>query len=338
MTRSRTALVTGVGGQDGVLLARLLSRTGWRVVGTARPGRGVGAMGVYLDGVEVVEHDVRDVDGFARLLGEHRPAVVHHLAGLSSVAESWDRPQEYREVNAEAVERMLEVLATGEGARSTRFVHASSAEVFGPGDGTAFDEDSPIAPHNPYGESKAQALEAIRRRRRSDDLDACSIIHFNHESPLRGRGFVTRKLTRAAAEVAEGLVDGVELGSLDVRRDWGAAIDHVELCRRLGEHPSPVDVVAASGRAHTLADVVRWAFEAAGVPDPMAHVRHDPALVRPVESPVRLGDPGRARRDLGWSPRHDIATVVAQMVAVDRRRVTSGVEEDPAYVERTVEA
>lgn len=321
-----TALVTGVGGQDGVHLARRLVAAGQRVVGTVQPGATVGLL-PYLDQVEVVEHDLTDIDGFVGLLDAHEPETVYNLAGLTSVRASWDDPDVASAVNAEAVERMLDVLLD----RPRRFFQASSSEIFGPGADNPQTESTALNPGNPYGESKARAHQAVARARAAGLFAATGIL-YNHESPLRGEQFVTRKITKAAVEIAAGQRDVLTLGNLDVSRDWGAASDFVAAMQLIAEHDEPDDFIVATGTSHSLRSFVESAFALAGVNDPWSHIQQDEALLRPVDQPGLVGDPGRARGELGWQATTSFEALVHHMVAVDQHRLSTGVEESVDYL------
>lgn len=321
-----TALVTGVAGQDGVHLARRLVAAGQHVVGTVPPGSTVDLL-PYLAGVEIVEHDLTDTDGFVTLLDDHDPSTVYNLAGLTSVRASWDRPEAAFAVNAEAVVRMLDVLID----RPRRFFQASSSEIFGPGAGNPQTETTALNPGNPYGESKARAHEAVAAAR-SAGLFASTGILYSHESPLRNEQFVTRKITKAAVEIAAGRSDVLTLGNLDIARDWGAAADFVEAIQLVAEHDEPSDFIIATGTLHSLRSFVDAAFELAGVDDPWSHVTHDATLLRPVDQPGLVGDPRRAREALGWEVTTPFETWVQQMIHVDQRRLASGVAESVDYL------
>lgn len=328
--RPGTALITGVGGQDGVLLARHLCGLGYRVIGTYRPGASL-ALAPYLDGVVVVEHDLVDTAGFADLIDEIRPDEIYNLAGLSSVGRSWDEPDRVQEVNAAAVERMLEMLARDH--PETRFFQASSSEVFGTEPLNPQDETTPRSPMSPYAESKHRADAAIAAARAAGVFASVGIL-YNHESPLRDVHFVTRKITRAAAEIAAGKLDVLELGNLEVARDWGAAREYVEAMRLSLCHHEPGDYVIATGRSHTLRELVNVAFSAAGVADVWSHVRQNPDLMRQADAPVRVGDPTLADEVLGWRATIPFAELVGEMVEVDQRRVATGIEESSDYLRR----
>jgi GDPmannose 4,6-dehydratase len=315
---TRTALITGVAGQDGIYLARYLLAEGTLVVGTVLPGHdSATAMAPYLGGVVVVEHDVRDTAGFRTLLEEHEPAEVYNLAGFSSVGASWDQPELVPETNGRAVGGMVDALIERGGVR---FFQASSAEERG------------AASNSPYAQGKAVAHAHVVRAREEHGLFACAGILFNHESPLRGRQFVTRKIARAAAEIRCEKRDRLQLGNLAVARDWGHARDYVEAMALMLRHDSPEDFTVATGISHTLEDLLVTAFEAAGLGDPWPYVEQDPSLVRPADAGSLVGDATRTREVLGWAPTTAFAELVAEMVAADVRRVESGVEESLEYI------
>ena len=325
---ARTAFITGVAGQDGVLLARHLLAEGYDVVGARQPGVPF-TLATYLDGVTVIEHDLVDTSGFAEIVQRVRPDEIYNLAGFTSVGRSWDQPDVVHAVNADAVERMLEHLLTL--AEPPRFFQASSSEVFGPEAPNPQTEETPHRPANPYGESKSSAHRATIAAREAG-LFACVGTLYNHESVLRGPEFVTRKVTRAAAEIALGRRADVELGNLGVSRDWGSAREYVVAMSAALRHDEPGDYIIATGRLRTLREFVEAAFAAAGIDDAWAHVRQDDALLRRADAPGLTGDPSRARAVLGWENATSFESLVEQMVQTDIRRVTSGVEESIDYL------
>ncbi|MDN4163314.1 GDP-mannose 4,6-dehydratase [Nocardioides abyssi] len=311
------ALVTGVAGQDGTYLARELVARGLHVVGTVRPDSSEATrMAAYLDGVDVRPLDVRDTAAFGALVEDAGPDLVFNLAGLTSVGQSWREPDLTAEVNGAAVERMLGVLD----GRDVRFFQASSAEELGD-----------PASWSPYARSKARARAAVERARETGAF-ACVATLYNHESPVRGPQFVTRKITRSVAEISLGRRSTLTLGNTAVTRDWGFAGDYAAAMADLLGLDEPHDVVLATGVGHTLDDLVRTAFAAAGIDDPAAYVEHDPALMRPADTPVQVGDPSSAERLLGWRPTLDLVALVGHMVRIDVERLTSGVEERPSYL------
>lgn len=318
----RTALVTGVAGQDGIYLARRLLGLGFRVVGTEREAAADQDLAVYLDGVELVQHDLRDDAGFRALLEQGRPDWVFNLAAFSSVGASWDQPDLVDDVNGAAVERMLQAMLDHRERHGVdlRFFQAGSAEELG------------AASASPYARAKARAHAATTRSREEHGLFACTAVLHNHESPLRPQRFVTRKITRAAAEIALGKRESVRLGNLEVSRDWGAASDYVGAMTRMLELDVATDLVVATGVTHTLRDLVEAAFAAAGVTDPWSYVVQDQALVRPADAPTLVADTSKTRRVLGWEPTLSFEQVVEHMVAVDLERLRTGVEESTDYL------
>lgn len=308
-------LITGVGGQDGTLLARRLLQRGDEVVGTHRPGS-VSANLPYLTGVELIEHDLRDLDGFRTLVRDYQPDTVFNLAAMSSVAASWEDPETAWATNAQAPIEMLEVLRE---SPSVRFVQASSAEQFGD------------AAQSPYARAKA-ASHAASLAARSAGTFACTASLHIHESPLRPRRFVVRKVTDAVARIALGHSVRLSLGTVEIQRDWVSAYDTVAALDLLSRQPEPTDWEIATGRMHSLRDVVATAFSAAGIEgDPWSYVDLDPTIVRPADSAVLRGDPTRAIA-AGWLPQVSFAEMIGEMVRVDLARVSSGVDEDPSYL------
>jgi len=302
---SRIHLVLGAGGQDGFLLTQLLAHHGERVVACARGDAGSSRV----PGVDWRPLDVTDTGAFADLVREHRPAVVHNLAALSSVGASWSDPERTDEVNHRAVVGMLEVVAATPGLR---LVQASSAEIFGPvGTGIA-DEQTPLDPRSPYAESKAAAHRAVAAAR-SAGVPVTSLVLFGHTSPEHGPGFVIPTICRQAVEVALGRRAHLELRDPTISRDWGSARDFVRAFRLAADAP-PDDYVIATGELHELGEVARWALEAAGVE---AEVRRAPGD-RPADYGSVRGDASRAARVLGWRPEISLREEVRAMVAACR--------------------
>lgn len=334
----RRALITGIGGQDGYLLARDLLAQGREVVGTVRPGtiwrHDVMTYLKGLDGLEVVEHDVRDGVGFSHLIEKHHFDEIYNLASFSSVGLSWDNAELVSEINGMAVLRMLEALRMYQDRHGSapRLYQASTSEIFGLADEQPQTETTPHHPRSPYAVAKSFAHHLTVNYRESYGLFACSGILYNHESPLRGAGFVTRKITRAAAEIALGRRETVNLGNLDVRRDWGHALDHVRCMRLMLEAPDAMDYVVATGVPHRLEDFLTAAFQAAGLDDPWQYVVQDPDLMRPAEVMETRGDATKAREQLGWVPEIAFEAMVEEMVRVELLRVESGVEHSVDYV------
>lgn len=320
----KSALITGVAGQDGTLLARHLKRLGYEVHGTVR--HQVGDNLAYLPGVRLHQHDVRDRAAFARLLTAIRPTEIYNLAGFTSVAASWEHAQTVSEVNGLAVLCMLDEIVrfrTHEGW-APRFYQASSSEMFGLAQVQPQNEDTAHHPRSPYAAAKSFAHHITVNYRESYGLFATSGILYNHESPLRPVQFVTRKVTQAAARIALGLDDHMTIGNVDVRRDWGAAVDYVAAMHRALAADAPGDFVIATGTTHSVRDLIDVAFAAAGVADPGRYLRPDPSLMRPAEVVELRGDSSRARDALGWLPTEDFESTIKTMVRADLLRIAAG--------------
>lgn len=322
-SQPRTVLITGVTGQDGIYLARLLRSRGARVVGAALSGAApVGLRTAYLADVELVPLDVCDADEVRRLVDTVRPDEVYNLAAVSSVARSWDEPDATFAVNHRAVETLVRSLLSlrGRTGHEPRLFQASSAEVTG------------SAAHSPYARAKAAAEEVVREARDRDGLHACSARLYNHESPLRTTAFVTGKITRSVAEIAAGQRSEVRLGNLDVSRDWGFAGDYVDAMARMVAADEPQDLPIGTGTPHRLADLLSVAFAAVGIDDPTPYVVTDPDLVRPADTAVLVADPEPAAAALGWRAATTFGDLVRHMVTVDQERLRTGVEHDARYL------
>ena len=333
---TRTALITGVCGQDGIYLARHLLAEGYLVVGTARPGSsGSPLVAAYLGGITVVELDQRDGPGFETLLGDVRPDEIYNLAGFTSVGASWGHAEVVAETNGIAVLRMLETLVRHRDRHGVapRFFQPSSSEMFGTADHMPQTELTPHHPRSPYATSKSFAHYLTVNYRESYDLFTCTATLYNHESPLRGPQFVTRKISRAVAEIALGRRETLTLGNLDVRRDWGFAGDYVRSMHLMLQGDDPADYIVATGRAHSLSELLRLAFAAVDIGDPTPHLRQDPALMRPADVAELYGDPTKAREQLHWEPTVGFADVIEHLVHTDIRRLESGVEESADYLQ-----
>ncbi len=313
-----TALITGIGGQDGSYLAEQLLAEGATVHGlhhASEPAPSYCPAGVALHRGDVTDHAAT-----ARLLGDLAPDEVYHLAALSSVALSWEQPDLVRRVNADAAIALMDAALAHQQrtGRPVAFVQASSAEIFGDPDTSPQDERTPVRPVNPYGEAKAAAHGHVAQVR-DQGLHATSAILYNHESPRRPPGFVTRRVTRGVAAIVRGEADRLTLGDLDARRDWGWAPDHVAGMVLAARAAEPADFVLATGESHSVRDLVAAAFTAAGIDDWSSLVVSDPALRRTGDARQQVGDPRRAEQVLGWRRTKSFAEVVAAMVAHDLR-------------------
>jgi GDPmannose 4,6-dehydratase len=314
---ARTALITGIGGQDGSYLAEHLLDLGYRVVGVRR-GAGVPERIRHLkDRLEVVTIDLLDERRVADLLAKIRPGELYNLAGHSFVPSSWERPDLLGEVTGLAAPRLLEAIRATNPA--IRYYQASSSEIFGNALVTPQNETTPLNPRNPYGAAKAFAHFSTVNARQGMGLFAVSGILYNHESPRRGLEFVSRKVSDGAARIALGLAASLPMGDLDAQRDWGFAGDYVRAMWLMLQQDTPRDYVIASGVPHTVRDLCRIAFARVGL-DYERYVVVDPTLVRPPEQFRLIGDPSRARRELGWQPEVSFEELIGMMVDADVER------------------
>ncbi len=307
------ALVTGIGGQDGGYLAEQLMAGGVQVHGLVREEDRP-----TLPGAVLHLGDLTDRAALAALIDEIAPDEIYNLAGISSVARSWQEPVATGEVSGLAVAGLLQAaLETSQRlGRPVRVVQAGSAEIFGNPSTSPQDESTPIAPVTPYGAAKAFAHHLVGVYRGAG-LFASSVILYNHESPRRPDTFVTRKITSTVAAISRGEATELVLGNLDARRDWGWAPDYVDAMVRAARAAEPSDYVIATGEAHTVAEFVAAAFARVGMPDWRAWVRVDPAFVRPVDAVELVGNAARARETLGWAPTLRFDEIVARMVEAD---------------------
>ncbi len=316
----RAALVTGVTGQDGGYLAEQLLSAGWSVHGVVRPGEHIPEhLATSDDALVLHEADLLDRPAMTRVVEAAAPAAVFNLAGLSSVALSWQDPVLAAQVNGVAVACLLELSwqaqqATG---RGVRFLQASSAEIFAGATSAPQDEDTPLSPRSPYGASKAFAHHLVHVYR-ARGLHAVNAILYNHESPRRPPTFVTRKITQAVAAIADGRQDFLLLGNLEARRDWGWAPEYVDAMVRAVLADAPDDYVIATGESHTVADFVAAAFGRVGIEDWQRFVQQDDTFVRPVDAVELVGDARRAKERLGWVPAVGFTELVGRMVDHDR--------------------
>ena len=322
MSAARTALITGITGQDGSYLAELLLEKGYRVVGMVRRAstENFERIAHIRDRVELRQADLLDQLSLIDLIRTVAPDEIYNLAAQSFVPTSWVQPVLTTEFDAIGVTRILEAIRLV--APKARFYQASSSEMFGKVRETPQRETTPFYPRSPYGVAKVYGHFITVNYRESYDLFACSGILFNHESERRGREFVTRKVTDGVARIKLGLGKELRLGNLDARRDWGFAGDYVEAMWRMLQQPKPDDYVVATGESHTVRDLVEIAFGCVGL-DWRKHVVEDPALLRPAEVEQLIGDASKARRDLGWAPHLSFHELVEMMVRADLERLRS---------------
>jgi GDPmannose 4,6-dehydratase len=314
------ALVTGITGQDGGYLAELLVGGGHEVHGTVRADEVVPAPLLALgDAVRLHEVDLLEPDAVAALVRTCRPDEVYNLAGVSSVAQSWELPVLTAQVNAVAVAALLQACHEQQQARGepVRVLQASSAELFAGAGRSPQDEQTPITPRSPYGASKAFAHHLCQVYR-GVGLHAATVVLYNHESPRRPDTFVTRKITKTVAAIADGRADVLALGNLEPRRDWGWAPEYVEGMARVLRHDEPDDFVLATGVGHSVAEFVAAAFARVGIDDWQPYVRADPGSTRAVDPVDLVGDASKAAAVLGWRPQVSFEELVGRMVDADR--------------------
>jgi GDPmannose 4,6-dehydratase len=316
----RTALITGITGQDGSYLAEFLLAKGYRVIGTVRRSSTTPYERIahLVDRIELVSADLLDQSSLTDALGEVGPDEIYNLAAQSFVQTSWTQPVLTGEFTALGVTRMLEAMKKA--APKARFYQASSSEMFGKVVETPQRESTPFYPRSPYGVSKVFAHYITVNYRESYNLFAVSGILFNHESPRRGLEFVTRKVTDGVARIKLGLTDSLSLGNLSAQRDWGFAGDYVRAMWLMLQQDRADDYVIATGESHSVQELVELAFGHAGL-DWKKYVRTDPKMIRPAEVDHLIGDSSRARAALGWKPEVDFAGLVRMMLDADLSRL-----------------
>lgn len=314
-----TALITGAAGQDGILLSQMLLADGYRVTGMIKPGMSGAVLHAYAPQVDVIDCDLADNDGLRALIAKVRPDEIYNLGGVSSIVESVNHPEMTHRVNVGAVEVILDAIADlGNGCR---FVQAASGTIF---EGSVVEpqtEQTPRSPRTPYAVAKAETLDLVATARDERGLHASAAILYNHESPLRGSGFVTRRITEGAARIAAGLQENLELGNLDVRRDWGWAPDYVRGMRLMAAATEPDDYVLATGETHGLEEFLALAFDEVGISDwrPLIETRDD--LRRTTDPTVLRGDSTKAYERLGWSHTRTFSDIAREMVDYDVRLI-----------------
>jgi GDPmannose 4,6-dehydratase len=317
----KTALITGITGQDGSYLAELLLDKGYDVVGVVRRTShdSYERIGHLLDRLHIVPADLLDQHSLTTVVKDAKPDEIYNLAAQSFVPTSWTQPVLTGEFTALGVTRLLEAVRLAH--PEARFYQASSSEMFGKAVETPQRETTPFYPRSPYGVAKVYGHWITVNYRESYGLYAVSGILFNHESPRRGLEFVTRKVTHGAARIARGKASELRLGNLEARRDWGYAGDYVEAMWRMLQQPAPQDYVIGAGETHTVRELCQIAFAHVGL-DWEQYVQVDPSFVRPAEVDVLLADPSKARRELGWRPSVGFADLVRMMMDADLARVT----------------
>ena len=339
-----SAVVTGITGQDGAYLTKLLLEKGYDVTGTYRRTSSVNFWRMDELGVlnhpklNLVEHDLTDLGASIRLLEKAQPREVYNLAAQSFVGVSFDQPATTAEITGVGALNQLEAIRIVD--KSIRFYQASTSEMFGKVQAIPQKEDTPFYPRSPYGVAKLYAHWITINYRESYDIFGSSGILFNHESPLRGREFVTRKITDSVAKLSLGLLDVLELGNLDAKRDWGFAKEYVDGMYRMLQAPEPDTFVLATNRTETVRDFVTMAFKAVDVElswrgtaekeegvdtsSGKVLVRVNPKFHRPAEVELLIGDPTKAKEKLGWEPKTTLEQLCKMMVDEDLQRNKTG--------------
>lgn len=320
---AKTALITGVAGQDGMYLAELLIEKGYKVYGLMR-GQHNPKMRIVkseIPKVEIIEGDLTDLSSLVRALELAQPDEVYNLAAWSFVGGSFKQPILTGNVTGIGVINLLEAIRIIKAEKKIRFYQASTSEMFGGLDynrsGMGYNEQAIFHPRSPYGVAKLYAHWSTVNYRESYDMHASCGILFNHESPRRGLEFVTRKVTNAVARIKLGKQKEVVLGNLDAKRDWGFAGDYVEGMWRMVQQDKPDDYVLATGETHSIEELLDVSFKAIGVDDWKPYVRQDPKFMRPAEVDLLLGDPTKAKEKLGWEPKVGFNELVEMMVQSD---------------------
>ncbi|MBE2271611.1 MAG: GDP-mannose 4,6-dehydratase [Anaerolinea sp.] len=317
---AKRALITGITGQDGSYLAELLLARGYEVHGIIRRSSTTNFERIYhiQDQINLIQADLSDLTSLIYALREAQPDEVYNLAAQSFVPTSWVQPVLTGDITALGVTRMLDAIRAVN--PEIRFYQASSSEMFGKVQEVPQRETTPFYPRSPYGVAKVYGHWITVNYRESYNLHATSGILFNHESPRRGREFVTRKVTYQAAKIKLGLATELRVGNLDAQRDWGFAGDYVEAMWLMLQQPTPDDYVIASGQTHTVQRLIEIAFQTVGL-NWRDYTIQDPKFMRPAEVDLLIGDPTKAGQRLGWEPRVSFEQLVEMMVKADYDRL-----------------
>lgn len=324
MTR---ALVTGITGQDGYYLGKFLLDRGYEVFGLVRGQNNpkIDFLRRELPDVRILTGDLMDTSSLIRALGASQPDEFYNLGAISFVAYSWENASLTTDVTGKGVLNALEAtrIHAGGDIGAVRFYQASSSEMFGNAREVPQKESTLLWPRSPYGVAKVFGHYITINYRESYGMHASSGMLFNHESPMRGPEFVTRKISLAVARIKLGLQETLALGNLEAKRDWGFAGDYVEAMWRMLQQPTGGDYVIATGETHSVRDFLEIAFDHVGLSDWQKYVHQDPAFLRPAEVDLLVGDPSKARADLGWEPKVQFADLVRMMVDADLARAKS---------------
>jgi GDPmannose 4,6-dehydratase len=315
------ALITGITGQDGRHLAEFLHSKGYEVFGLVKGQNNPKAESIRdeFPFVQLVPGDLADFSSLVSALEMSQPDEVYNLGAISFVAMSFNQAELTGNITGLGVLRILEAIRLVGGARKNpiRFYQASSSEMFGKVRETPQTEMTPFHPRSPYGVAKVFAHDITVNYRESYDMFACSGILFNHEGPRRGLEFVTRKITNSVARIKLGIQSELVLGNLEAKRDWGYAGDYVEAMWMMLQQPKPVDFVVATGKSHSIEQLLEVAFAAADLKDWRQYVRQDQRFFRPAEVDLLIGDASKAKSKLGWQPKVGFNELIEMMVRHD---------------------
>ncbi|MDA1292897.1 MAG: GDP-mannose 4,6-dehydratase [bacterium] len=323
---AKTALITGVCGQDGAYLSKLLLSKGYTVNGVVCDASvadfwRLNELGIK-DQVHVVQADMRDADSLHAVVQKVNPDEIYNLAARSFVGASWDTSEETSDINGMGALRLLNAMK--DHSPKARYYQASTSEMYGNSHGEIFqDETTPLHPRSPYAISKLFAHWMTINYRESYGLYACSGILFNHESPLRGINFVTRKITDGVARIKLGLADTITLGSIDSKRDWGFAGDYVKAMWEMLQQDSPEDFVISTGQTHSVRDFLQAAFLEIDIKNWESYVQFDEKFNRPLDVETLCGSNDKAKTKLQWEPTVSFEDLVQMMVEWDIKRLTS---------------
>ncbi len=320
---TKTALITGITGQDGYHLAELLNGKSYTVYGLIRGQNNPKLARVEQEQpyINLIEGDLTDLSSLVKAMDIAKPDEVYNLAAVSHVGYSFKNPILTADVTGKGVLNVLEAIRISGGEKTVRFYQASTSEMFGGLDynrpGKGYDENALFHPRSPYGVAKLYGHWITKNYRESYSMHASCGILFNHEGERRGIEFVTRKISNAVARIHLGLQDHIELGNLDPKRDWGYAGDYVEGMWLMLQQPKPDDYVLATGETHSIQDFLELAFGEIGIDDWKPYVKQNPKFMRPAEVDILLGNPQKAEKVLGWKRRVDFPSLVKLMVKHD---------------------
>ena len=315
---SKKALITGVAGQDGTILSQILIGEGYHVTGLIKPGTGADALLRYAPEVKILEVELSDQDHMEKTVVDTNPDEIYNFGGISSIVESVNNPELTHEVNVGSVQAILRGMATLQrNSNSPKLVAAASGTIFEGVDKAPQTEESIPEPKSPYAQSKAEVIRLLKSARDEQGLFATAAILYNHESPLRGEGFVTRKITMAVAKISQGQQDILELGDIEVARDWGWAPDYVRCMQLMLGAPTPSNFILATGISHRLSFFVQRAFEAVGIINWQDYVVSTSENLRKVDTNLLVGDSRKAYIELGWRHTVDFDRIAAKMVQYD---------------------